>query len=102
MEWHRVLRLGAILPILWTTVALGGDKSVTIGVINDQSGPYSDMGGVGSVAAAQLAIKDSGLEQKGWTIKLISADHQNKADVASNIVRQWFDTEGVDVVADVT
>ena len=102
MEWHRVLRLGAILPILWTTVALGGDKSVTIGVINDQSGPYSDMGGVGSVAAAQLAIKDSGLEQKGWTIKLISADHQNKADVASNIVRQWFDTERVDVVADVT
>jgi len=102
MEWHRVLCLGAVLPILWTTVALSGDKSVTIGVINDQSGPYSDMGGVGSVAAAQLAIKDSGLEQKGRTIKLISADHQNKADVASNIVRQWFDTEGVDVVADVT
>ena len=102
MEWHRVLRLGAVLPILWTTVALGGEKNVTIGVINDQSGPYSDMGGVGSVAAAQLAIKDSGLEQKGWTIKLISADHQNKADVASNIVRQWFDTERVDVVADVT
>ncbi|MFG1422291.1 ABC transporter substrate-binding protein [Xanthobacter sp. VTT E-85238] len=88
--------------MLWVTGALGADKTVSIGVINDQSGIYADMGGPGSVVAAQLAIKDSGLEAKGWTVKLVNADHQNKADIASSIVRKWFDTDGVDVVADVT
>jgi branched-chain amino acid transport system substrate-binding protein len=102
MEWHHVFRLSAVLPAVWATVAFGADKIVTIGVINDQASLYSDMGGPGSVVAAQLAMKDSGLEQKGWTLKLVVADHQNKADIASNIVRQWFDTQGVDVVADVT
>ena len=102
MNWRGVLRLGAVLPAVWATAALGADKSVTIGVINDQASIYADMGGPGSVAAAQLAIRDSGLEKKGWTIKLVSADHQNKADLASSIVRTWLDTQGVDVVADVT
>ncbi|WP_454918832.1 ABC transporter substrate-binding protein [Xanthobacter sediminis] len=102
MEWRGILRVAVVLPALWVAAAHAADKTVTIGVINDQSGIYADMGGPGSVAAAQLAIKDSGLEQKGWTVKLVSADHQNKADLASTIVRQWFDTQGVDVVADVT
>lgn len=102
MEWRGILRLGAVLPVLWGTAAFGADKTVTIGVINDQASIYSDMGGPGSVAAAQLAIRDSGLERKGWTVKLVSADHQNKADLASSIVRTWLDTQGVDVVADVT
>ena len=60
------------------------------------------MGGPGSVVAANLAVEDSGLRRKGWTIEILVADHGNKADVASTIARQWFDTQGVDAVADVT
>lgn len=77
-------------------------KVLKIGVINDQSGLYADMGGVGSVVAARLAIADSGLLDRGWKIDVVSADHQNKPDVASNIVRRWFDIDGVDVITDVT
>lgn len=77
-------------------------KTLKIGVINDQSGLYADMGGVGSVAAAKLAVEDSGLLAKGWKIEVLGADHQNKADVASNIARRWFDVDGVDVITDVT
>ncbi|MEP9365875.1 ABC transporter substrate-binding protein [Xanthobacter sp. VNH20] len=102
MVRRNFLRIGMVLPMLWATGAWSAEKTVSIGVINDQSGIYSDMGGPGSVVAAQLAIKDSGLEAKGWTVKLVNADHQNKADIASSIVRKWFDTDGVDVVADVT
>ena len=79
-----------------------GAKSVKIGVLNDQSGAYADMGGVGSVVAARLAIEDSGLTGKGWTIDVVAADHQNKPDVASSIARRWYDTEGVDMITDVT
>jgi branched-chain amino acid transport system substrate-binding protein len=76
--------------------------TVKIGVLNDQSGPYADMGGIGSVVAARLAIEDSGLAARGWQIDLVFADHQNKPDLAANIVRQWFDVDKVDAVADVT
>lgn len=78
------------------------DKTLKIGVINDQSGLYADMGGLGSVVAARLAVADSGLTEKGWTIEVLGADHQNKPDVASNIARRWFDVNGVDVITDVT
>jgi hypothetical protein len=67
MNWHLVLRLSAALPALLATVALGANKSVMNGVINDQAGVYSDMGGPRPVAAAEVAINDSGLEQKAWT-----------------------------------
>ncbi|MDB5592036.1 ABC transporter substrate-binding protein [Enterovirga sp.] len=78
------------------------EKTVKIGVINDQSSLYADMGGPGSVTAAQLAVADSGLLAKGWKVEVIVADHGNKADLASTITRTWYDTQGVDVVADVT
>lgn len=78
------------------------EKTLKIGVLNDQSGLYADMGGLGSVAAAKLAVEDSGLLAKGWKIDVLGADHQNKPDVASNIARRWFDVDGVDVVTDVT
>ena len=76
------------------------DKVVKIGALGDQSGLYQDIGGPGSVVAAQLAIEDSGLSAKGWKIDLISADHQNKPDVAVNIGKQWIDVEKVDVFVD--
>ncbi|TCK30390.1 amino acid/amide ABC transporter substrate-binding protein (HAAT family) [Ancylobacter aquaticus] len=78
------------------------EKTLKIGVLNDQSGLYADMGGLGSIAAAKLAVEDSGLLAKGWKIDVLGADHQNKPDVASNIARRWFDIDGVDVVTDVT
>ena len=76
------------------------DKVVRVGALGDQSGLYQDIGGPGSVVAAQMAIEDSGLLAKGWKVDLISADHQNKPDVAVNIGKQWIDVEKVDVFVD--
>lgn len=76
------------------------DKVIKVGALGDQSGLYQDIGGPGSVVAAQMAIEDSGLLAKGWKIDLISADHQNKPDVAVNIGKQWVDVEKVDVFVD--
>ena len=76
------------------------DKVVKIGNLNDMSGLYADLGGPGSAIAAQMAAEDSGLLAKGWKIEVISGDHQNKADIGSNIARQWFDVDGVDVIID--
>src|SRR5437588_12750316 len=76
------------------------DKVVKVGSLGDQSGLYADIGGPGSSAAAQMAIEDSGLLAKGWKIELISADHQNKPDVGTNIGKQWIDVEKVDVFVD--
>ncbi|GJE44386.1 ABC transporter substrate-binding protein [Methylobacterium soli] len=77
-------------------------KSIKIGVLNDQSGPYADMGGPGSVIAAQLAVEDSGLKAAGWKVEIVSADHQNKADIAAGTARKWYDVEGVDMITDLT
>jgi len=78
-----------------------GERAIKIGVIGDQSGPFADLGGKGSVIAAQMAAEDHGGKALGKPIEVISADMQNKPDVASTIVRQWFDVEGVDMVKDV-
>ena len=75
---------------------------VKIGVMNDMSGVYADIGGPGSVVAARLAVEDFQKTSKaGLKIEVVSADHQNKPDVGSTVVRQWYDTDGVDAVADV-
>ncbi len=75
---------------------------VKIGVLTDMSGLYSDIGGQGSVEAAKMAIEDFKAQNKpGFKIELVSADHQNKADVGANKAREWFDTEGVDMITDV-
>ncbi|MFG1397107.1 ABC transporter substrate-binding protein [Roseixanthobacter pseudopolyaromaticivorans] len=71
-----------------------------IGVLNDQSSLYSDIAGPGSVTAAQMAVEDFKPETHGFKVEVISADHQNKPDVGSSIVRRWYDTEKVDAVVD--
>ena len=77
------------------------DNEVRIGVMTDLSGVFSDLSGPGSVLAAQMAIDDFKATAKPtFSIKLMSADHQNKADIASSKSRQWFDQEGVDMIAD--
>ena len=85
-----------------STAAFAQDKTVKVGNLSDQSGLYSDLGGPGSTLAAQMAVEDSGLVAKGWKIDVISGDHQNKPDVGSNIARQWYDRENVDVILDTT
>lgn len=93
--------LASIILAMVASDAYAQDKTVKIGVLTDNSGLFSDLGGAGSTLAAQMAVEDSGLAAKGWKIDVISADHQNKPDVATNIGRQWVDVEKVDVFADV-
>jgi branched-chain amino acid transport system substrate-binding protein len=75
--------------------------SVKLGVMNDLSGVYSDIGGQGSVLAAKMAVEDFKAAEKGIKVEVIAADHQNKPDIGSNLARQWYDQEGVDVILDV-
>jgi branched-chain amino acid transport system substrate-binding protein len=77
------------------------DGVVKIAVLTDMSGLYSDLGGPGSVAAAQIAIDEFGGKVLGAPIQLVSADHQNKADIGANKAREWFDTQQVDLIVDV-
>src|SRR5439155_638519 len=100
---HRIsaLFLGTALALAAGGGAMAQDKNIKIGVLTDNSGLYSDLGGAGSTLAAQMAIEDSGLAAKGWKIDLISADHQNKPDIATNIARQWIDVDKVDIFMDV-
>ena len=77
------------------------DGVIKIGVLNDQSSLYADLAGQGSVVAARMAVEDFGAAAKGMKVEIISADHQNKPDIGSNIARQWFDVDKVDVIVDV-
>ena len=79
------------------------DGVVRIGVLSDMSGPYSGMGGSGSVVATRMAIEDClKAECKGMKIEVVSADHQNKADIAAAKAREWLDQDKVDALADLT
>jgi branched-chain amino acid transport system substrate-binding protein len=77
------------------------DGVIKIGVLNDMSSLYADLSGQGAVAAARMAVEDFGAAQKGLKVEIVSADHQNKPDVGSNIARQWIDVDKVDVIVDV-
>jgi len=78
------------------------DGKVKIGILNDQSGVYADFGGKWSFEAAKMAVEDFGGKVAGAPVEVISADHQNKPDIASNIARQWYDTEQVDAIMELT
>jgi branched-chain amino acid transport system substrate-binding protein len=82
------------------TSALADDKVVKIGVLNDMSSLYADIGGPNAVVAVKMAVEDSGLLAKGWKIDVIGGDHQNKPDIGVNIARQWIDNDKVDAIAD--
>ena len=73
--------------------------NVKIGVLSDMSSLYADIGGPGSVTAAKMAVQDFNPAAHGMKVEIISADHQNKPDVGSNIARQWFDVDHVDAIA---
>ncbi|VIO72339.1 hypothetical protein CI1B_39830 [Bradyrhizobium ivorense] len=95
------LLLGTALTLASAGLASAQDKTVKIGALSDQSGLYADLAGPGSTLAAQMAVEDSKLKDKGWKIDIISGDHQNKPDIGTTIARQWFDVDKVDVIVDV-
>ncbi|MEN3792518.1 ABC transporter substrate-binding protein [Fulvimarina sp. MAC3] len=74
------------------------DNAVKIGAIVDMSGPYSALDGQGTIAAVQMAIDEMGGEINGAPIEFLSADHQSKADIGSNIARQWADQDNIDMI----
>ena len=78
------------------------DGKVKIGILNDQSGVYADFGGKSSVEAAKMAVEDFGGKVLDVPVEIVDADHQNKPDIASNIARQWYDTEQVDAIMELT
>src|SRR5213596_3142234 len=106
MRWYmmRLSRLAIIAAALMISAAaqaqISGD-TVKIGILNDMSGLYADLGGQGSVEAARMAVADFGDNVNGKKIEIISADHQNKPDVGGAIARQWDDNDGVDAIVDV-
>jgi len=77
------------------------DDAVRIGLLLDMTSLYADITGTGSVAAAQMAIDDFGGKVLGKPVQLVYADHQNKADIAANKAREWFDRDKVDAILDV-
>ena len=77
------------------------DGVVKIGLIEDMSSIYADITGIGAVTAAKMAVEDFGGKVLGAPIDVVSADHQNKADISSATAREWFDNQHVDALMDV-
>lgn len=99
-----VLGLGAMASAA-VIPAVAGDMSgnvVKLGVLTDMTGPYSDFSGNGSLVAIRMAVEDFGKTVKGTPIEIVSADHQNKADIGVDIARRWYDTENVDAIFDIS
>ncbi|WP_457106819.1 ABC transporter substrate-binding protein [Methylobacterium sp. P5_C11] len=103
---------GAVLATALAGTALGAapaaaqgtfsDNAIRIGVLNDQSGLYAEYGGQGSVEAARMAVEDMGGKIGSVPIEILTADHQNKPDIASAIARQWYDRDNVDAIMELT
>ncbi len=96
--------LAASALLLWgaaLTASAVAQQPVKLGVLNDQTGLYSDLSGMGSVHASRMAVEDFGGKVLGRPIEVIFADHQNKPDIGANIARQWIETEGVTLILDV-
>ncbi|MBR0852351.1 ABC transporter substrate-binding protein [Bradyrhizobium diazoefficiens] len=94
--------LAAVATSALVMAAPATAQGVKIGILNDQSGVYADYGGKWSVEAARMAIEDFGGEVLGQKIELVTADHQNKPDLATAIARRWYDVENVDMITELT
>jgi branched-chain amino acid transport system substrate-binding protein len=97
---RRYAALFAFAGVGLATSALAQDKTAKIGVLNDMSSLYADIGGPNSAVAVNMAVEDSGLTAKGWKIDVLSGDHQNKPDIGTNMARQWIDVDKLDAVVD--
>jgi len=104
MKLKRTLIAAAVaasLNMAGAANAQVSDGVIKIGVMNDMSGLYADLTGQGSVVAARMAVEDFGAAKKGMKVEIVSADHQNKPDIGSNVANQWYDVDKVDVIVDV-
>src|SRR3954447_1667324 len=101
MSMQKMSVAVGLAAVATTGQAQVSDGVIKIGVMSDMSSLYADIGGPGSVAAARLAVQDFGAAKKGMKVEIVSADHQNKADVGSAIARQWYDVDKVDAIFDV-
>ncbi|MBD5803086.1 hypothetical protein AZOA_25210 [Azoarcus sp. Aa7] len=91
----------AMAPALSPAATTVSDGIVKLGVLTDMSGTYSDLSGPGALEAAKMAVEDFVAKEKpDFKIEVVSADHQNKADISANKAREWFDTQKVDVIVD--
>ena len=97
---RRCAALLACAAFGFASPAFAQDKTIKIGVLSDMTSLYADVAGPNSVAAVRMAVEDSGLKAKGWTIEVLSGDHQNKPDIGVNIARKWIDADKVDAIAD--
>jgi branched-chain amino acid transport system substrate-binding protein len=100
---NRLFGLALASGVLWcaTASAQVSDGVVKLGVLNDMSSLYADIGGRGSVLAAQMAVEDFGGKVLGAPIEIVSGDHQNKPDIGAAIARKWIDADHVDAIVDV-
>src|SRR6201992_3336165 len=94
--------LAAVATSALLLAAPASAQGVKIGILNDQSGVYADYGGKYSVEAAKMAIEDFGGEVLGQKVEMVTADHQNKSDLAVAIARRWYDSDGVDMITELT
>jgi branched-chain amino acid transport system substrate-binding protein len=105
VDRRSLLKAAAAAPALgalpWRSARAQAANTIRIGVLNDQSGLYRDIGGPGATHAVRLAVQESGVTQRGINVEVIQADHQNKPDIGSNVARQWIDQNGVDLIVDV-
>lgn len=97
------VKLAVTMPLVFACAvgqAQSSGNPIKIGVMTDMSSLFSDIGGQGSLLAAQMAVDDFGGKVLGKPIQLVSADHQNKPDVAANRAREWFDNDKVSTIVD--
>ena len=103
MKWlygWAIAAAAIAMPICGASAQIS-DGVVRIGVMNDQSGPFADLAGQGSVEAARMAVEDFGGKVLDKPIEVIAGDHQNKPDVGSALARRWYDSDGVDAIMDI-
>src|SRR6266699_5374293 len=100
MKFGHLPSAVALCSLLIAAPALA--QGVKIGILNDQSGVYADYGGKYSLEAARMAAEDFGGEVLGQKSEIVTADHQNKPDLAASIARRWYDVEGVDMITELT
>jgi branched-chain amino acid transport system substrate-binding protein len=102
------MKLKRLIPAVVAALALANaaqaqtpGKTIKIGVMSDMTGPLADAYGPGSVLAAEFALEDARKTMAGYTLQLVSGNHQNKVDVGSTIARQWYDVDKVDAIFDI-
>src|SRR3954452_21941562 len=104
MTIQRRTMLGATAASALISAARSRAQSkpvIKVGVMNDQSGPYRDVNGPTSVICARQAVQEFTAGSSDFTVEVLSADHQNKPDIAVSLAREWFDQRGVDIVIDI-